>query len=197
MVVCMVYIMGSAGPAHNLLTALLLHTLLSTMKSPLAVWAGTTPSPFSPPANLLLKDKALSVVPTYGSQGLHGFLGMNNAQAGSARPQASNASEDCLPPLAPTPPLPMPTLPLPLVPLVPMVLAWPKRSGRLTNPPPFRPNSKGSRASNNKVLEAILTVEATVVRTGDSTVVIMDLGPILTGSSKPLRTGHAGCLVER
>lgn len=64
------------------------------MKSPLAVWAGTTPSPFSPPANLLLKDKALSVVPTYGSQGLHGFLGMNNAQAGSARPQASNASED-------------------------------------------------------------------------------------------------------
>ncbi|OWZ60551.1 hypothetical protein AYX14_07150, partial [Cryptococcus neoformans] len=64
------------------------------MKSPLAVWAGMTPSPFSPPANLLLKDKALSVVPTYGSQGLHGFLGMNNAQAGSARPQASNASED-------------------------------------------------------------------------------------------------------
>ena len=124
---------------------------------------------------------------TYGSQGLHGFLGMNNAQAGSARPQASNASEDCLPPLAPTPPLPMPTLPLPLVPLVPMVLAWPKRSGRLTNPPPFRPNSKGSRASNNKVLEAILTVEATVVRTGDSTVVIMDLGPCY--DSSPTRSG--------
>ncbi|ADV25808.1 Hypothetical protein CGB_N3110W [Cryptococcus gattii WM276] len=31
---------------------------------------------------------------SYGSQGLHGFLGMNNAQAGSARPQAPNASED-------------------------------------------------------------------------------------------------------
>ena len=36
-----------------------------------------------------------------------------------------------------------------------------------------------------------------MVRTGDSTVVTMDLGTILTGSSKPLRTGPAGRLIER
>lgn len=48
----------------NLLTVLLLHTLLSTMRSPLAVWAGMTPNQLSPPANPLLKDRAPLVVPT-------------------------------------------------------------------------------------------------------------------------------------